>query len=146
MDFGKNFRGKRIFGTHKTWRGLISGIIFGILTCWLQQNLMDVEFFRSISLVDYNSINIFILGTLFGLGALLGDAIESFFKRQAGIEPGKSWFPWDQLDYVIGGIVFSLILVRLTWWYYLVILVCYFILHLISKVIGYFLKVNEDLI
>src|ERR1700739_3392699 len=41
MDLGKTFRGKRIFGSHKTWRGLIAGIIFGTLTLELQQLLVQ---------------------------------------------------------------------------------------------------------
>jgi hypothetical protein len=37
MDCGLKFRGKRILGDHKTWRGLVCGLIFSTLTLWLQQ-------------------------------------------------------------------------------------------------------------
>jgi len=39
---------------------------------------------------DYTEVNILIIGFLFGFGALLGDLVESFFKRRIGIESGKS--------------------------------------------------------
>ena len=31
MDFGLTFRGQRVFGTHKTWRGFVVGIIAATL-------------------------------------------------------------------------------------------------------------------
>jgi CDP-diglyceride synthetase len=37
---------------------------------------------------------------------MTGDAVKSFFKRRLGITPGKSWFPFDQLDFVLGAILF----------------------------------------
>ncbi|HSX05849.1 MAG TPA: CDP-archaeol synthase, partial [Candidatus Saccharimonadales bacterium] len=37
MDFGLSYRGKRILGAHKTWRGFIAGVLTSILTLWLQQ-------------------------------------------------------------------------------------------------------------
>src|SRR4051794_37558808 len=84
MDFGLAFRGKRVLGSHKTWRGLISGVLAALLALWLQQLMVAHigwlhEWTRQ---VDYASLPTLILGPLFGLGALGGDAIESFFKRQ----------------------------------------------------------------
>src|SRR6185369_16468061 len=37
MDFGRTFRGRRILGDHKTWRGLVSGIVAATALLWLQQ-------------------------------------------------------------------------------------------------------------
>jgi CDP-2,3-bis-(O-geranylgeranyl)-sn-glycerol synthase len=74
-----------------------------------------------------------------GFGALLGDAIESFFKRQARVKPGNTWFPFDQIDYIIGGLLFSLPVITLGVKYYFLILVVWLLLHLISSYIGYLL-------
>jgi len=36
VDFGKTWKGKRIFGDHKTWRGIISGIVVAALLSFFQ--------------------------------------------------------------------------------------------------------------
>jgi CDP-2,3-bis-(O-geranylgeranyl)-sn-glycerol synthase len=43
-------------------------------------------------------------------GALLGDVIESFFKRRIGKDRGQDWIPFDQLDFLIGALTFSLLM------------------------------------
>jgi len=42
-------------------------------------------------------------------GALLGDIVESFFKRRMGKERGEDWIPFDQLDFVVGALLLSFI-------------------------------------
>ena len=37
--------------------------------------------------------------------AMGGDAAKSFAKRRLGIAPGKPWFPWDQVDFVLGALI-----------------------------------------
>src|SRR5437773_6411567 len=46
-----------------------------------------------------------LLGVLFGAGAMAGDSAKSFFKRRLGVEPGRPWIPFDQLDFVLGALV-----------------------------------------
>ncbi len=105
LDGYATFRGRRIFGSHKTLRGLFSGILVGVLTVYLQIAIyMHVPFVRNFVLIDYTTIHPILFGMLSSVGALGGDAIKSFFKRQLNITPGKSWFPFDQIDYVIGGV------------------------------------------
>jgi len=107
VDFGKTFRGKRIFGDHKTVRGFVSGTIAGVLCIYLQRYLYTSSpFFRSISLLDYTQVPI-AFGLFLAFGSLVGDAIKSFFKRQVGVEPGQAWFPWDQIDWIIGALIFA---------------------------------------
>ncbi len=134
MDFGKSYRGQRIFGDNKSWRGLISGGIVGALTSWLVFPHTDLSL---------DSGNYILLGAALGVGALVGDAVESFFKRQAKVKPGSSWFPWDQLDYIIGGILFSLPFVVLSLSHYLFIFILYFGLHLLVSYVGYLLKFKD---
>ena len=102
MDFYVQYRGKRLLGDHKTIRGLISGILLGIATVYVQKQLfLSSEFIQTVSLLHYPTQSALTLGTLLGAGALIGDAVESFFKRQLDIESGKSWFPYDQIDYCL---------------------------------------------
>lgn len=145
LDGGKTFRGKRIFGAHKTWRGLISGIIMATIILWLQQQaIAHSELIHDwTTQVDYMQLNIWIVGPLFGIGALGGDAIESFFKRQRGVAPGRGWFPFDQTDYIIGGAVLTAPFIQLHVWQYIQLLVLWLIVHLIASYIGYILHFKE---
>ena len=145
MDFGLRFRGKRVFGSHKTIRGLLIGIIFATITLWLQQlGVEHVSWLRSwTSQVDYTALPVLVLGPLFALGALLGDALESFFKRQVGIAPGDGWFPFDQTDYIIGGSIATWAFVPLSFKQYLLLIFIWFGLHIISTTVGYFLGLKD---
>ncbi len=48
---------------------------------------------------------VFAFGFVAGFVALLGDALESFVKRRTGRERGAPWFPFDQLDFVVFGLL-----------------------------------------
>ncbi len=146
LDFGLKFRGKRIFGDNKTWRGLLLGIVLATITLGIQ-----VWAFNNFGWAQEiaNNINYFIfptyiLGPLFAIGALGGDALESFIKRQRGIKPGKSWFPFDQLDYIIGGLFASFWIIELTRKEYLAVIIVWFCLHLITNYVGYLLGVRNS--
>ncbi len=145
MDFHRMFRGKRIFGSHKTFRGLVAGIIVSIAIVLLQQYFYSQSpWLRQWVAVDYTQINPLIFGILCALGALLGDAVESFFKRQIGVKPGKAWFPFDQLDYIIGGMIFTAFYHVLPFSVYVWIVVIWFGLHLLSTWIGYIVGLKDS--
>lgn len=145
MDFHMTFKGKRVFGSHKTFRGLIAGILLSVGIVLLQQYLYgNSEWLREHLSLNYFHINPVQLGTLSALGALLGDAIESFFKRQIGVAPGKSWFPFDQTDYIIGGILFTALYRPLPIIVYLLIVVIWFGMHLLFTWIGYIVGLKDS--
>jgi CDP-2,3-bis-(O-geranylgeranyl)-sn-glycerol synthase len=50
-----------------------------------------------------------------GFGALAGDSIKSFFKRRLGFAPGKAWVPFDQLDFIVGGLTLTSLYVFPGW-------------------------------
>ncbi|HSX07148.1 MAG TPA: CDP-archaeol synthase [Candidatus Saccharimonadia bacterium] len=145
MDFGKSYHGKRIFGAHKTWRGLLVGAIFATITLGLQQlAIIHISWFRDwTSQVDYTHLPTVLVGPLFAIGALGGDAIESFFKRQRNIAPGHGWFPFDQIDYIIGGAIATTPFVQLSLFEYAWLVVLWLIVHLIASAIGYLIGVKE---
>jgi len=145
IDFHKKFRGKRIFGAHKTIRGFLVGVIVATLTVYLEIFLYDhFSLVHKWISLDYHTINPLLLGFLLGFGALAGDAIKSFFKRQMGIAPGKSWFPFDQLDYIFGVIVFTAFYIQLTLMQYILLCLLWFAMHPFSTVIGYFFKQRDE--
>jgi CDP-2,3-bis-(O-geranylgeranyl)-sn-glycerol synthase len=136
VDAGKSLGKQRIFGDHKTWQGIAGGIAAGTLFFLLQQWLYQFPAVQSISIIDYKNTP-WLLGTALGLGALLGDLIKSFFKRRANVKPGNSWIPFDQADYIIGGMLLSLLFVRLPIFAWVVIFVFYFIMHFVVNLFFY---------
>lgn len=90
----------RILGEHKTVLGYSLGVIIAILTSAVQARL-DI----TLALVGYT--HWFWLGLAFGLGAMTGDCLKSYFKRRRGLPPGARWIPFDQLDFVIGALLLA---------------------------------------
>lgn len=134
MDFGQSWRGKRIFGDNKRLRGLLFGALMGGLTA------VVVSKFNTNTVV---TIAPFWAGVLLGTGALLGDALESFIKRRRGIDPGEAWYPFDQLDYIAGGLLLIYPFVQLPQWAMVTIVVAYFSLHLLTAYIAYLLGLKD---
>jgi CDP-2,3-bis-(O-geranylgeranyl)-sn-glycerol synthase len=126
--------GKRMMGDGKTWRGLFGGAIFGGLAAvavaaisphWAIMNgwdfghtayatgtaigsdsaaaQFDVCGDCHVTSVGYPMI--FLFGAFVGFLALAGDAIESYAKRRTGRPRGAPWFPFDQLDFVVFGLL-----------------------------------------
>lgn len=128
LDFGQTYRGKRVFGENKTWRGLIIGVVVASLAAVvigkLNQNVIGTSGQLTV-------------GFLLGLGALIGDAVESFIKRQVGIKPGHAWVPFDQLDYIIGGLIFVSFVASLPVWAIITIIFVYSCLHIAVSYFGY---------
>jgi CDP-2,3-bis-(O-geranylgeranyl)-sn-glycerol synthase len=135
---------KRYLGPNKTWRGFIAGVCLAVVTVFLQTALFEITFFKTISIIQYEYRDCIVLGILFGGGALVGDALKSFIKRQMGKEPGSRWFPWDQIDFIIGATLFSALLVNFPPLEVLVIaLVLTVFLHMAVNWIGYQLKLKN---
>ncbi|MBS3168772.1 CDP-archaeol synthase [Candidatus Woesearchaeota archaeon] len=145
VDFGFKIYNKRIFGINKTWRGLFFGILGSILFVFIQSYLFNFEFFKILSLVDYSTINIFILGLLLGISVLVGDLIGSFIKRQLNFKPGQSFYFLDQLDGAIGLVLFFVpfyfnnFLETSLW-----ILVVWTFGHFIIKYLGYLFRISDE--
>ena len=123
LDFGKDWKGKRILGDNKRWRGVVFGTLLAGLSAMLISTLQnDVVY----------SAHPFILGCALGFGALFGDGVESFFKRLKGLKPGQSWFPFDQLDYIVGGLLFVYPFARLPINDMVTMIIVDFCIHLVS--------------
>ena len=144
MDMGKKFRGKRVLGDHKTFRGLIAGVIGGLIGACLQMLIGgDSAWLQRISeTIDYSSPEVLLIGAALGFGALIGDSVKSFFKRQIGIKPGRGWLPFDQMDFIIGALVFVIPFVTFPFSTYLTILVVWTVLHPIGNIVGWLLKLK----
>ena len=99
---------KRWFGENKTWRGVVVVPLltaFGAVCLWPIESLIS-QFYGSGILDQWSLIYV---GLCAGIGYILGELPNSFFKRRIGIKAGevpedkKYWFiALDQLDSAIG--------------------------------------------
>jgi CDP-2,3-bis-(O-geranylgeranyl)-sn-glycerol synthase len=144
IDLGRNYSdGRRIFGDGKTCRGLVIGILAGILTgmvlIWLSGR------YPSAGLPAHTPLSVCLLAT----GALLGDLAKSFFKRRFNRERGTKWPVADQFDLVAGAFLLMLVfdpswlLTHVTLPVFIFILILTPVLHRATNIIGYLVKVKE---
>jgi CDP-2,3-bis-(O-geranylgeranyl)-sn-glycerol synthase len=144
VDFGAKFGGKPLFGKNKTFRGFFFGIIFALLLSYLQHALESVEFFSSISIIDYSGWNWALIGILMGAGALLGDLVKSFFKRRIGVKPGERFFLFDQVDFVIGALLLIALIYVPPISLIITIILLSILLHVIVNHAAYYLKIRKE--
>ena len=145
MDFGASYKGIRILGDNKTWRGLVSGTIVGMVVFLVQAELFSIPYFQRISLLDYNSgEKKLLVGFFLAFGALFGDALFSFFKRRIGLASGRKWIPFDQIDHVIGAFLLTSLVLPLDLKVWLLVLILTFFLHLFVNRIGFGLGISES--
>jgi CDP-2,3-bis-(O-geranylgeranyl)-sn-glycerol synthase len=129
MDFGRNFYdGKRIFGNNKTFRGFFFGLAIGVAV-----GLMECYAFGFPILFAF----------LIPLGALLGDLTGAFVKRRIGIAPGGLLPIVDQVDFVVGAIVFSIPLAIVSWELAVTVLLITPPIHLFTNFLAYKMKLKR---
>ena len=115
IDKGKSFvDGKRIFGDHKTWKGIIGYILFNTLFTVLWGLLCKAVNFEYLDFFYAEHENTLIfnisVGMLLGIAYSLFELPNSFLKRRLGIIPGKTqtgfskafFFFLDQADSIFG--------------------------------------------
>ncbi|WXG40634.1 MAG: CDP-2,3-bis-(O-geranylgeranyl)-sn-glycerol synthase [Candidatus Freyarchaeum deiterrae] len=83
-------------------------------------------------------------GFLLSFGALIGDLIGSFIKRRLNLERGRPAPPLDQLDFIIGALLFSFIDFIPPIEIIIVLVVLTPIIHLAANIIGYKLRLKKE--
>jgi CDP-2,3-bis-(O-geranylgeranyl)-sn-glycerol synthase len=134
MDFGKNFfDGKPFFGKNKTFRGFFFGLTIGIFVGVLESLVFSYPFPLSV-----------LFSVLSPLGALCGDLAGAFLKRRLGIAPGDLLPIIDQIDFVIGALLFSLPLAILYWELAVAVIIITPPIHLLTNFLAYKLKFKKN--
>ncbi len=133
---------EKLFGKNKTWRGLLVATLFGGFIFFLQKWLY-VQGFDQLAIIDYSDFSVF-YGFLLGAGAILGELVKSYLKRGYEVAPGERWFPWDQLDFVIGGLIFSLFLYVPPAEVVLILLLVSPLLHIAVNHVAYWLGIRKE--
>ncbi len=131
IDLGRNLSdGKRIFGANKTFKGFFFGLGIGVGVGVVECLLFDYPW---------------LFAFLTPLGALLGDLAGAFAKRRLNIPPGGLLPIVDQIDFVVGALVFALPLNMLgSWELTVTILLITPPIHLFTNFLAYKLKLKKN--
>jgi len=141
VDGGRMLNGKPLFGSHKTYRGFFVGIILAILTVYAQ--FLIQPYISDELIIKFVFEDILYVGVLLGFGALFGDLVESFFKRQIGIDDGKSWPVFDQIDWIVGALVLFSFYQTVDLQIWMASLIMFGLLHPIMNLLGYYLGIKK---
>lgn len=133
IDFGASMPdGRRVLGDGKTFEGVLVGFTFGALVGILGGFLLgELAYFSFLS-------------CLLALGALVGDMIGAFIKRRLGIARGAPAPVLDQLDFVIGALLFILPFYPLVWEQVVFIMLVTPPIHLFTNFMAYKLGLKPN--
>jgi CDP-2,3-bis-(O-geranylgeranyl)-sn-glycerol synthase len=130
IDLGKKFfDGERILGANKTIKGFLSGFIYGFLSAIILH-------------VIFNSYSLLICA-LIPCGSLCGDLLGAFMKRRLKFKPGFPLPLIDQLDFILGGLLFSYPFIRFNMEIFFIIILITPPIHLLTNMIAYFFKIKD---
>ena len=131
IDAGRTFfNGKPFLGSHKTLRGFFAGLLIGTLVGYLQHLLTQEAPIP--------------LGFVLSLGALVGDLVNSFIKRRLNLPPGSSLPVADQLDFIVGALLFSLLFSPPPVSLLLIALIVTPPIHLLTNILAYLLGIKKN--
>ncbi|MHA1267227.1 MAG: CDP-2,3-bis-(O-geranylgeranyl)-sn-glycerol synthase [Candidatus Helarchaeota archaeon] len=165
IDGGRKFiDGKRYLGNGKTWQGLTGGVITGtivgiiitiisIYVIWpfiqgqIDHPLYVMELDDPVYLDSFLNPPLY-LGCLrvflISLGAPIGDLVGSFLKRRLNLERGAPAPIIDQLDFLLGAILFAYLIFPLRWMYILFALLITLLLHILANTLAFKLGYSKE--
>jgi len=134
MDARKTFRGKRVFGDNKTWKGLFGMVVFTALSGWLVWGVA-------------NARNL-LRGAWLGFVWIIFELPNSFAKRQLNIPSGKNGGLlqtfFDQADSVFGIALLYRVVYPLTLREALGVFVLLTITHYLVNILLFYLKLKKQ--
>ena len=144
VDLGRNLKRHRIFGPGKTFKGAFVGILAGTIVGAAETLLApSINAYAANFGVVFPTMTFFV-GFMIALGAVVGDMAGSFLKRRLNLERGAKVPLLDQLDFVIGAIVFSYFFTEISIYMVLIMVILIPLIHRLACIIGYRLKVKKE--
>jgi len=141
IDGGKTLPdGRPIFGSHKTIRGFVAGVVAGTLIGAGES--FALVFLGQSDFVLPFQFSVWV-GFLISVGALIGDLAHSFVKRRLRIGEGSPLPIADQLDFVVGAVVFSSLISPLPLVTTFIIFVITVPIHLLANFLAYLAGVKK---
>lgn len=140
IDFNKRFIDHYpILGKGKTWRGTFYGILAGTIIASIQMYIQAHYDLTRLSLTEMTIT----LGFLLASGAILGDIIKSFFKRRINIKRGNELPLLDQLDFLIGALIFASFATTIHLNTIIILLILTPIIHRLANILAFQLKLKK---
>ena len=152
LDGGRTFRGRRIFGANKTWKGFVIMIPAATLAFLLLGTLARTLPVLGEGLWPLSPAGFALLGFIASVGFMAGELPNSFIKRQLAISPGGAprsrgarWlaFAIDRLDSILGMLLALTLAVPTPWAVWALVLILGPGIHWLFSVALYVLGVKE---
>jgi hypothetical protein len=115
LDFGATWRGRRLLGDNKTWRGVVVMVVATAGWAALLEWLASLGHWSVGGAVPFEAMHPLGWGALAGAGYVAGELPNSFIKRRLEIAPGApapaglaraAFWTVDQVDSLAGVLVF----------------------------------------
>ncbi|MFB6071276.1 MAG: CDP-2,3-bis-(O-geranylgeranyl)-sn-glycerol synthase [Halanaeroarchaeum sp.] len=147
IDGGRTWRGRRLLGDGKTWRGTAAGIAAGAgVALVLSIVAPRASAVLGIAVPEFPWSVALSLPT----GAMLGDVLASFLKRRTGRERGAALPVVDQLDFVVGSLGLTALAAPgwfgavFTWQVVVAVVVLTPSLHVATNVVAFLLDLKDE--
>jgi CDP-2,3-bis-(O-geranylgeranyl)-sn-glycerol synthase len=147
IDGGRTWKGRRLLGDGKTWRGTAAGTVAGVtLAALLNAVNPAVSAAVGVSLPRFPPV----VAVTLAFGAMLGDIVASFLKRRSGRQRGAPAPGLDQLDFVVMSLALTALAAPA--WFgatfplpaLAVVLVATPVFHVATNAVGYVLGVKDE--
>ena len=125
IDLGRSLPdGQPLFGSSKTWRGLIAVLVTACVSAWYLG--LGVRF-----------------GLIFGLLIITGDLLSSFCKRRMSVPPSGQCLGLDQLPESLIPVLYAVPAVGIPWWWVIVLPLAFMVIELLVSPPLYWLKIRK---
>lgn len=125
VDLGGHLRDQQpVFGSSKTWRGVIAALVTACLLSML---------------LGFGGV----FGGVFGLLVVAGDLFSSFIKRRIGLQPSARCLGLDQLPESIFPSVYAVTVLGLDWWWAVVLSLGFMLVDIFASKPLYLLKIRQ---
>lgn len=143
LPLGQKPISEKHLGSHKTYRGFIVGFFAALVILTVQYFVSTSSYaptllpYSLLHYADFTTTDILLYAFLFGTGSLFGDSAKSYFKRLIKIKPGRPFIPFDQIDFILGALLFLSPVYLPEWQIILTALIITPILHFASNIFAY---------
>ncbi len=149
LDHNKTYNKKRIFGANKTYRGLLVMIIASIFFSYIYYLLVaNIKSLQQYNLLDIMQHSFVFYGVLFGVGYIIGELPNSFYKRQLGVEAGKSnsfmLHVIDQVDSVFTVMLLLVAFSSFTWQHFIIGVFFYGAIHILINYLLFLIGLRKE--
>jgi CDP-2,3-bis-(O-geranylgeranyl)-sn-glycerol synthase len=133
IDLRRNFTdGRRILGDGKTFEGTALGLFLGTLVGTVY------------TLLTGSPSAYILFSFMLSLGALVGDMAGAFIKRRMNIPRGAPAPVLDQLDFVVGALLFLAPFYPISWEQVVFVILVTPPIHLFTNYLAYRLKLKPN--